>query len=339
MKYKIGEISDMIIHYVGNKYREEGVDFSRNSTDFQSVENELIATLEKSFVTENVHNFYYEPDLELNPVYRIAKAIFSDKTKFVEQSKFIARALYEQSYSPQIKGGELNIIYISKCEYDSCEVDAIAVLKTEIKQPIIQYSSEESGIKISKVDGVLLSRIDKGCLIFNTNEDSGYKVIVIDNKNNREAALYWKDSFLHIKPEQTAYHQTKELLNNIKMFVDNNVQGDKVEKAQVLSRTKAILSNAESINIEEFASEAFQNDYLADSFVAELRGCEEFDINHLEIPIEKRIAKPKSALPSTTIHLDKNFDIKIFGGDDMIIKGYDEDAQLYYYKLYYLKER
>ena len=35
----------------------------------------------------------------------------------------------------------------------------------------------------------------------------------------------------------------------------------------------------------------------------------------------------------------KNFDIKIFGGDDMIIKGYDEDAQLYYYKLYYLKER
>ena len=56
MKYRIGQISDMIIHYVGNKYREEGVNFSRNVTSFQEVESDLIATLEKSFITENVHN-------------------------------------------------------------------------------------------------------------------------------------------------------------------------------------------------------------------------------------------------------------------------------------------
>lgn len=338
MKYRIGQISDMIIHYVGNKYREEGVNFSRNVTSFQEVESDLIATLEKSFITENVHNFYYEPELELNPVYRILKAMFADKTTFVEQSKYIARALYEQSYSSQIKGGELNIIYISKCEYDGSETDAIAILKSEVKQPIIQYYSEEGGIKISKVDGVLLSRIDKGCLVFNTNEEDGYKVIVIDNKNNREAALYWKDSFLHIRPECTAYHQTRELLNTIKTFVENNVQGDKVEKAQMLSRSKSILSNSESVIIDEFANEAFQDELLANSFVTEIKTNTEL-IRQLEIPIEKRIAKPKSALPSTTLHLDKNFDVRIFGGEDLIIKGYDEDAQMFYYKLYFQKER
>mgnify|MGYP003309060433 CR=1 FL=1 len=38
-------------------------------------------------------------------------------------------------------------------------------------------------------------------------------------------------------------------------------------------------------------------------------------------------------------HLDKNFDVRIFGGEDLIIKGYDEDAQMFYYKLYFQKER
>lgn len=339
MKYRIGKITNMVVHYIGNKYHEEGVNFSRNETPFQDIESELITTLQRSFVAEDIYHFHYEPEMELNPVYRIIKAMFEKSQDFIEQTSYLARALYEQSYSPKIKGGELNVIYLNDCEYDQQQADAIAILKTEIKQPLIQYYFDENGIKVRKTEGVLLSRIDKGCLIFNIEADSGYKVVLIDNKNNREAALYWKDSFLHVKAEDSSFHQTKELLSGIKRFVDQNIINDKVEKAQVLSRSKEILCNAETINLNDFAKDAFQDQALADSFAKDYMHNLDIDNTHNNIQINNKMAKPKSALPSVIIHLDSNFDIKIFGGEDMIIKGYDKDAQLNYYKLYYKKEK
>ena len=40
-----------------------------------------------------------------------------------------------------------------------------------------------------------------------------------------------------------------------------------------------------------------------------------------------------------TIKLDSNFDLRIYGGQNRIIKGYDEDAGLSYYQLYFEEER
>ena len=39
-----------------------------------------------------------------------------------------------------------------------------------------------------------------------------------------------------------------------------------------------------------------------------------------------------------TIKLDSNFDIRIKGGQDRIVKGYDNNAGMYYYTLYFEKE-
>ena len=41
----------------------------------------------------------------------------------------------------------------------------------------------------------------------------------------------------------------------------------------------------------------------------------------------------------TTIKLDKNFDINIHGGEQYIVRGYDEDRGMYYYQLFFNEEK
>ena len=41
----------------------------------------------------------------------------------------------------------------------------------------------------------------------------------------------------------------------------------------------------------------------------------------------------------TTIKLDKNFDINIHGGEQYIVRGYDEARDLHYYQLFFKEEK
>lgn len=69
MKIKIGDISHMIVHYVGNKSREEGVSFSENELDFTDLSKDITTMLVKSFDMKEPSRFYFESTLVLNPIY------------------------------------------------------------------------------------------------------------------------------------------------------------------------------------------------------------------------------------------------------------------------------
>ena len=108
----------MIVHYVGNKSREEGVSFSEKELDFTDVSADITSMLDKSFDAKEPCHFYFESTLALNPIYIFVKTIFDDVSRFKEQSVFIAKILYEKTSHPMIKSGELSIIYLSDCEID-----------------------------------------------------------------------------------------------------------------------------------------------------------------------------------------------------------------------------
>lgn len=340
MKLKLGNITNMIVHFVGNKYKEEGVGFSKKETPFAIVENELRASISNAFEQNDMYEFYFEPDLNMNHAYTFIKTIFTDRTRFVEQSNLLAKILYEQSCIPQIKGGELCVVFMENCEYEGKKTDAIAILKVEKKQPIIQYIRETDGFRIEKTEGINLSKIDKGCVVFNVSEQTGYKVAVVDNNSTKQTAIYWIDNFLHVRSCQGAYHQTKKFLAIIKDFVSDALVDDKIAKAMAIARSKKILTEAESISAESFAKKAFQDDKLAKSFVQYITDRLENESEDIaNISIEKKLAQPKTAMPTVVLHLDNNFDIKIYGGEDCIINGYDENSGMNYYTLYYIKEK
>lgn len=331
----------MIVHYVGNKSREEGVSFSEKELDSTDISSDITSMLVKSFDAKEPCHFYFESTLALNPIYTFVKAAFSDVSRFQEQSEFIAKILYEKTSHPMTKSGELNIIYLSDCEIDGKKTDAIAMLKTENKQPAYQYLHTEYGYEIQKSEVISFAKVEKGCLIFNANEKNGYVVFSVDKKSKGIQSKYWKDDFLHIMTDVTSYSQTKNLLNSCKTFItDNYAEESKVEKANLISKVRKVLEQTETLSIHEFSQEIFSENDLDKQFESYLSSKDNpCQMHEDDIKIEKQLVRNKRSLPKTTLYLDSNFEINILGGHDNIVQGFDEAAGMNYYQFFYNKEK
>lgn len=76
----------MIVHYVGNKSRDEGVSFSEKELDYTDISSDITSMLVKSFDTKEPCHFYFESTLALNPIYTFVKTIFEDASRFHDDS-------------------------------------------------------------------------------------------------------------------------------------------------------------------------------------------------------------------------------------------------------------
>ncbi|MDU1889578.1 MAG: nucleoid-associated protein [Dysgonomonas sp.] len=340
MKLKIGNIAKMIVHMVGNKEREEGVSFSEVELDFKIAENNFKDMISKSFKLDDFCEFYFESTLELNPIYTFVRTIFKEPKRFIEQSNFIAKILYEKSTHPKIKAGELSIMYLTDCMIDDKSVNGIVLFKSENKQTVMRYNRTDDGYSVEKSDVISLSKIEKGCLILDVEEESGYRVIIVDKATKGQEAKYWKDEFLHVRYCQSARHQTNTLINFCRSFIKEKCeQTEKLDKAFSIARAKKILSETEEVTLQEFANEVFEDELKAKEFISSVT-TQQVDIPlDSSIPIETRMAKRKSSFPSITLHLDSNFDINVYGGKEFLVHGFDEAAGMYYYTCYYNKEK
>ena len=185
----------MIVHHVGNKSNGEGVGFSEKNVNLEGIEQDIKKLLRKSFEMDDLFRFYFESTIDLNPIYSFCKTIFNDNDSFIAQSKHIAKILYESSNHPKIKSGDVSILYLKGCTVGDNTCDAIGILKSETKQEILQIERCSDGFTAKKTEGISLSKIDKGCIIFNINESEGYQVTVIDKTSRMGDTKYWKDSF------------------------------------------------------------------------------------------------------------------------------------------------
>lgn len=338
---KVGKIDQMIVHWVGNKGREEGVDFSHKNLNFGSIEKDLITLITKSFSTEDLYQFFFESTLELNPIFTFVRTIFNENIRFAEQSNFIAKILYEKSVLSHIKGGELSIIYLKDCVCDNITVDAIALLKTETKQKLIQFKNLGEGFQIEETSGISLDKVDKGCVIFNLEEKDGYRVSIVNRSPKGDGYRYWKDDFLHVRSCMGAYHQTQNILNLCKQFVKTEMkEEERTTRAEVINKSRQTLLDNNEIQIEDFVNNVFKDKKLSEKFIeyTQTSDCAD-EIMKNKLFINKKIVKLKKSFPSTTIHLDSNFEVNIFGGEEFIEKAYDDEAGMNYYKLYFNKEK
>ena len=343
MKITIDSIEKMIVHHVGNKSNGEGVGFSEKNVNLEGIEQDIKKLLRKSFEMDDLFRFYFESTIDLNPIYSFCKTIFNDNDSFIAQSKHIAKILYESSNHPKIKSGDVSILYLKGCTVGDNTCDAIGILKSETKQEILQIERCSDGSTAKKTEGISLSKIDKGCIIFNINESEGYQVTVIDKTSRMGDTKYWKDSFLHVKSYNGAYHQTKSLVDVCKDFINTEVSGNKgltkVEKAMIAVRAKKALLENEILTLEQYTEEVFQDTKLIGKFNDYIlkNGFENHIQNSGNVTIERKAIK-KAKTKVETIKLDENFDISIHGGEYQIERGYDENAGMNYYKLFLKKK-
>lgn len=338
------ELQQLITHHIGNKSRDENFSLSDEETAIDEETKELLL---KYFLlpvkAEEFYSFSHAVKLELNSIYVLAENIFSDNDNFITSSQDIAKLLYEQSVHPKIKEGELNIAYFTNVIFDNESIDAIGIFKSETDTPFLKMKKQKSKFTIHHDFGFEIKGMDKGCVIFNTDRQNGYKILIIDNANKVADAQYWKDDFLNVKPIANEFYQTNQFLGIAKSFVTKQLSEEfevsKADKINLLNRSVAYFKTHESFDKSEFEGEVFEDKGLIKSFQkydTTYREQHEIDLNN-SFDISPLAVKKQAKVFKSVLKLDKNFHIYIHGDRELIEQGVDADGRKFY-KIYFKQE-
>lgn len=329
---KVKEIKMATIQLVGNKTRGEGLSGALSLADVSASENFLKQLIEKSFAMDDLKCFSYIETVELNPVYQFVSKIFDDKEAFLKQSVNIATYLYDQSVHPNIRSGELYVLLI-ECEYKKQTLEAIAILKSEKKDPFLATDNDGMAISVRTIYGTGLKGVDKGCIVLNTERKNGYVVGTVDNTNNGSDAQYWTDSFLHVKDMEDDFHQTAKLMEMCKGFVKQQVEMD---GAIMAKKTADVFAAGETLTVDGLADMICQTKEQKDAFT-EYRQSFESEYGNFaeEVNVVKNAAMRKPMTKMTTLKLGTDFEVKVLNPGAKIEGGADQKSGKKYYTLYY----
>ena len=100
------------------------------------------------------------------------------KRQFYDHSVSLARHLYETGMHPQIKSGEFYVVYFTDCRFGGETVDAVGLFKSETRDTFLDVEEQASGLHIAAHQGINVNKLDKGCVVFNTEREAGFAVCV-----------------------------------------------------------------------------------------------------------------------------------------------------------------
>lgn len=347
LDFSDSSIKKIIVHQVGNPSRDEQLNCSK--TAFRLSDSNLEDLLAKYFLSSfhkkdpGFYNFRHDSDLELNEMFHYVTKLFSPGESFELQSVSIAKHLYEKSHHPKIKSGELYVVLFDDCLVDDELANAVGIFKSETKETFLKVYAGGDQCNIEYQDGININKLDKGCIIFNTEKEQGYKICLID-KTNADESQFWKDQFLKVSPRDDDFYQTKTAMNLCRSFCntvlveDNDVSRNK--QLEVKDKIVQYFSENEGYEAETFEQEVLQEPQVIDAYrdyrqkFAEQNNLvtkDSFDIAEPAVKKEKKFFK-------SVIKLDKNFHVYVHGNPNMIEKGFDDERGKFYYKLFFDEE-
>ena len=339
-------LEQVSIHGIGVKNENEGINISENpiALDDDMLKELLFKYFFKSFKDPEFYGFTFSnDDVNLNPMFNFAKAIFTNPDLLHNQSIFIAKHLYEQSSHPNIKPGDLMIAYIKDLVIEENMVDAIGIFKSESKDAFLKLHHQQKQIGLDYEQGVNIEKLDKGCLIINEEQSEGYKVCIIDKGNKNNEAQYWKDDFLNIKAKNDDYHNTQNFIDLTKSFIQERLvpefEMEKFEQAGILNRSKEYFKRVERFEDEDYEDRVF---FSNKEIIEEFQEYKEEYVEQRDLELDTQFFVSPSAFKKNSrylrsvIKLDKNFSIYVHGNHDLIEKDSDERGK--FYKVYYEEE-
>lgn len=348
VSWPAASLSQISIHKVGNKLLDEHLSLSEESL---KIEDEVLESLLMNYflkpfekINEIYHLYHPAGDLNLNEVFHFAEIIFNDQNQFHENSRQMAKHLYDVSDHPKIKSGELYLCYFTSLQIEGELLDAVGIFKSESKEPYLKVIQKSKEFEINyEEDAINIKKLDKGCLIFNSEKEAGYKVAVVDQTNSTEAA-YWIDDFLKLKIRNDHYTQTNTVLKVYKDFVTNKIDEEfeisKTDKIDLLNRSIKYFKQKDHFDLDEFSNEVLANEQGIESFKKFKKNYEEEFETEIgdSFLISGTAVKKQATVFKSILKLDKNFHIYIHGNKDLIEKGYDEATQMNFYKVYFKEE-
>jgi len=339
-------LQQVIVHKVGNPTRNEELKLSTHPLTLNdSMVKDLLARYFLSPFNENEqYRFTHLSDLEMNEVYVYVKELFDNPKSFTKQSQKLATLLYSKSTHVRVKEGELYVAMFDKVMLENEEHRAIGIFKSETKETFLKVFPHGQGWEVIQEEGIDINKLDKGCLIFHTNQNEGYTVCVVDKTNKQNDTRYWITDFLQVEPLANSYHHTDQSLGMCKLFIANEYADkfsvSKSDQADLLHRSMDYFKTKEQFNLKEFAEEVMHHPDVVDSFIdykQHYQQSRNFEIGNT-FDIHLSAVKKQEKGFKSVIKLDKNFHLYIHGRRDLVEKGYDEQSGKKYYKLYYDEE-
>lgn len=342
--YESAEIKSIAVHKVGNKLTDDGIHFSKEAVRFEDAYTPtvLLKYFIQPFNTSELYQFSHPTDLSLNEVYTYVSKIFDQPEALHGQSIEIAKHLYEQSVHPKVASGELCVCYFTGLIREERTIRAIGIFKSENKDTFLKIDATSDDFKIRHDDGINVNKLEKGCLIFDEERESGYRLCMIDAQRSGDAQ-YWKDNFLSISPVSNDYHNTKDFLSIAKNYVTKQLAEDfevtKADQIDFLNRSVNYFKHNETFDKDDFVETVFQDQGIISSFNTfdehyrqdhGIALSDSFDISPIAVKKQERIFK-------SVLKLDRNFHIYIHGDRDMIERGTDDDGRKFY-KIYFEEE-
>lgn len=342
------QIESISLHRVGNKNKSEGIFLSAEPF---ALNDETTGLLKEYFFKpfrekeENYFRFTNEVDVEFNELWKVASNIFADPDSTHENSKRIASHLFEQSNHPHIKSGEVYVAYLSGLMLDNEKVDAIGIFKSELKHDFLRFEEKGSNLDIVIQQGININKLDKGCLIFNTNKEEGFKILSVDS--NRYDTKYWLENFLDVEALADENFYTKNYLKFCQNFAKDVVLPAEDKQQEVLFMNRAVNHFAKNDSFEEsnFLNEVMENP----EFIPEFKHYKTEkgpkysieDVSNFDIA-NKAVSDARKKIKNV-INLDTNIQIKMDfinpeSAQKFVEKGWDEERQMYYYLVYFNKE-
>lgn len=343
------QIESVSLHRVGNKSKNESIFLSQEPF---SLNDEMSGLLKEYFFKpfrekeENYFRFDHEVDLEFNEVFKSVVTIFEDASNIHEHSKKITTHLFEQSNHPHIKSGEVYVVHFSDMVLDNKKVDALGIFKSELKHDFLQFEEDGANLDILIKQGININKLDKGCIVFNTNKEEGFKVLSVDS--NRYDAKYWIENFLGLSPLTDENFYTKNYLKFCQNFAKDVVLPAEDKQQEVLFMNRAVNHFAKNDEFEEtsFLNEVMENPELIPEFkhykVEKGPKYSIEDVSNFDIA-NKAVSDARKKIKNV-INLDTNIQIKMDfinpeSAEKFVEKGWDEERQMYYYLVYFNKEQ
>lgn len=342
-------IESLSIHRVGNKSRNEAIFLSDQP---YGLNDEIVPLLKEYFFKsfrekeENYFQFAHDVDLEYNDMFNLATELFTNPSDTHEVSKKITKHLFEQSNHPHIKNGEVYVAHLTNVSIDNNVVDAIGVFKSEIKSDFMQFEEKGTTLEMILQQGINLSKLDKGCLIFNYKKEEGYKILTVDS--NRYDARYWLEHFLSVDAFQDENFYTKKYLKFCQGFAKDVVLPAEDKKEEVMFMNRAVNHFAKNDQFEEtaFLNEVLDNPDLIPEFKNyKVDKGEKYSIEDItNFPIANGAVTDARKSIKNVINLDTHIQIKLDfinpeSAEKYVEKGWDEEKQMYYYLVYFNKEQ
>ena len=365
------QIESLSIHQVGNMQKGENLFLSQQP---YTLDDQITSVLKEYFLKpfrekeENFMRFVNETSLEFNEMFAIVTEIFENPSTIHTLSLRIAQLLYEQSNHPHIKSGELYVAYLTHVTLDNTKVEAIGIFKSEMKQNFLQFEQGQNQLDILLEEGVNVNKLDKGCLIFNVNEEEGYKILSVDS--NRYDTKYWTEQFLGIDALADDAFFTKKYLKMCQDFAKEVVLPAEGKQEEILFMNRAVNHFAKN---DEFEETHFLNEVLGDKVFKKEYAAHEDDEdqsrkqgymdlipefhNFKETKGKKYYIEDVSSFPivnkavsdmrkkiKNIIDLDTNIQIRMDfinpeSAEKFVEKGWDEERGMFYYLIYFNEEK